>query len=231
MRTRLKVCCISSIGEAELAIRYGADALGLVGDMPSGPGMIDDDLARQIARRVPPPVETFLLTSCESANEIVDHVAYCGTTTVQVVRHVDPADHEVIRRRLPTIRRVQVLHVEDESILARAAEYEPYVHAFLLDSGRPKADQVELGGTGRVHDWSLSAAIVNQSKRPVFLAGGLGPDNVEAAIERVVPFGLDLCSGVRTGGALDETKLGRFVAGVGRAGRMTDSWQLSETPG
>ena len=226
MRTRLKVCCISSVAEAELAIRHGADALGLVGDMPSGPGIIDDDLARAIARQVPPPVETFLLTSCATPAEIVDHVAYCGTTTVQVVRHVDPAAHEMIRDRLPTTRRVQVLHVEDDSILELAAEYEPYVHAFLLDSGRPQADVVELGGTGRVHDWELSAALVAQTHRPVFLAGGLTPENVGAAVGSVTPFGVDLCSGVRTEGALDENKLARFVASLGNAGRARPAWRL-----
>ncbi len=226
MRTRLKVCCISSPAEAELAIHHGADALGLVGDMPSGPGIIDGELARAIARQVPPPVETFLLTSCATAGEIVDHVAYCGTTTVQVVRHVDPAAHEIIRGRLPTIRRVQVLHVEDDSILELAAEYEPYVHAFLLDSGRPKADVVELGGTGRVHDWVLSAALVAQTHRPVFLAGGLTPENVGAAVGSVTPFGVDLCSGVRTEGALDEAKLGRFVNSLGNAGRARPTWRF-----
>lgn len=226
MRTRLKVCCISSPTEAELAIRHGADALGLVGDMPSGPGIIDDDLARAIARQIPPPIETFLLTSCTTAAEIVDHVAYCGTTTVQVVRHVDPGAHEVIRARLPTIRRVQVLHVEDESILDLAAAYEPFVHAFLLDSGRPQAEVVELGGTGRVHDWALSAALVAQTQRPVFLAGGLTPDNVGAAVGSVTPFGVDLCSGVRTEGALDESKLERFVTSLGAARRARPAWRL-----
>ena len=226
MRTRLKVCCIKSIDEVELAIRYGADAVGLVGEMPSGPGVIDDELARSIARRVPPPVETFLLTSRETGRDIVDHVTFCGTTTVQVVRHVDPAAHGVIRERLPAVRRVQVLHVEDDSVLQLAAEYEPHVHAFLLDSGRPTADYVELGGTGRVHDWSLSRALVEQTSRPVFLAGGLKPDNIADAVGTVAPFGVDLCSGIRTNGVLDEGKLARFVDGIA-APAPEMAWRLS----
>lgn len=214
MLTRVKVCCISSPDEARLAVACGANALGLVGDMPSGPGVIDDDLAREIALMTPPTVDTFLLTSREGGDEIADHVAYCGTTTVQVVRHVDPAIHDTLARRLPGVRRVQVIHVEDEGAVELVRRYQDRVHAFLLDSGRPQAAVAELGGTGRAHDWQISARIVRSTIRPVFLAGGLNAANVQRAIHRVRPFGLDLCSGVRTGQALDEAKLRAFMAGV-----------------
>ena len=213
-RTRVKVCCISSLEEAQLAINYGVDALGLVGDMPSGPGIIDDELTRSIARVVPPTVETFLLTSRESGDDIAKHVEFCGTTTVQIVRHIERAEYATIIRRLPTIKRVQVIHVEDENALELVKLYEPYVHAFLLDSGRPSARVAELGGTGRSHDWQISAEIVKGTTRPVFLAGGLRPDNVKEAIAVVQPFGLDLCSGIRTGDKLDEKKLREFTANV-----------------
>lgn len=213
-RTRIKVCCISSFYEAKLAIRYGADAVGLVGDMPSGPGIITDDLAREIAHFVPPTVETFLLTSRESGVEIARHVEFCGTTTVQIVRHIEPAEYAPIMERLPTTRRVQVIHIENEGALDLLARYEPYVHAFLLDSGRPTAEVAELGGTGRPHNWEISAEFVRRSDKPVFLAGGLKPDNVRQAIASVKPFGLDLCSGIRTDDRLDEAKLSAFVANV-----------------
>ena len=213
-RTRVKVCCISSLEEAQLAISYGVDALGLVGDMPSGPGIIDDELTRSIARVVPPTVETFLLTSRESGDGIAEHVEFCGTTTVQIVRHIERAEYTTIIRRLPTIKRVQVIHVEDEGALELVKIYEPYVHAFLLDSGRPSARAAELGGTGRSHDWQISAEIVKGTTRPVFLAGGLRPDNVKEAIAVVQPFGLDLCSGIRTDDKLDEKKLREFISNV-----------------
>lgn len=217
MRTRVKICCIASPEEAQLAIAHGADAIGLVGWMPSGPGPIDDELIRRIARGIPPPIETFLLTACETAGDIAEHVAYCGTTTVQIVNHIDPAEYPTIADRLPATRRVQVIHVEDDGALELARHYAPYVHAFLLDSGRPSASLPELGGTGRVHDWRVSAEIVRQADRPVFLAGGLHPGNVSRAVATVRPFGLDLCSGVRTDGYLDPDKLGRFFAAVRRA--------------
>lgn len=222
MRTRVKVCCIASVDEAQLAVRSGADAIGLVGEMPSGPGPIPDDLAKEIAATVTPPVSTFLLTSRAIAADIADHVRYCGVSTVQVVRHIDPAESEKLQRLLPpVVRRVQVLHVEGEESASLAAQYAPYVHAFLLDSGRPSLPTAELGGTGRVHDWSVSAEIVRSAGRPVFLAGGLNPDNVAEAIRQVRPFGVDVCSGLRPQRFLDRDQLTRFLAAV----RAADSIQ------
>lgn len=213
-RTRVKVCCISSVAEAELAISHGADALGLVGEMPSGPGVIDDELVREIAERTPPTVETFLLTSRLSGDEIADHVAYCGTTTVQIVQHIEPKEYEQIIKRVSSVRRVQVIHVENQTALDLIDVYEPYVHAFLLDSGRPNAVVAELGGTGRAHDWGISSEFVQRSSKPVFLAGGLNPQNVRAAISAVAPFGLDLCSGVRRNNNLNPQLLDEFTTKV-----------------
>ncbi len=214
MRTRIKVCCISSVEEARLAVAHGADALGLVGAMPSGPGVVDDALIAEIARTVPPPVATFLLTSETEADAIADHARRVGTNTVQIVSHIDPAQSERLATLVPNLRRVQVVHVEDAGALALIGPYAPHVHAFLLDSGRPNERQPELGGTGRTHDWDISAAFVEQSPIPVLLAGGLRSGNVGPAIQRVRPFGVDLCSGVRTRGRLDEQKLKRFVGAV-----------------
>ena len=213
-RTRVKICCIASAAEAELAISAGADALGLVGEMPSGPGTIDDDTARDIAQQVPPPIATFLLTARTTAADIVDHVRYCGTSTVQIVNHIDPREYQTIVAQLPATRRVQVIHVEDDSALQLVQDYSPFVHAFLLDSGRPGAAVAELGGTGRTHDWQISRRIVETTAKPVFLAGGLQPDNAANAVHTVQPYGLDLCSGVRTNGSLDVDKLTAFMAAL-----------------
>jgi phosphoribosylanthranilate isomerase len=101
--------------------------------------------------------------------------------------------------------------------------YSPYVHAFLLDSGRPNAATPELGGTGRQHDWTISAEFVEASQLPVFLAGGLSPANVGEAIRQVKPFGVDLSSGVRTEGRLDERKLTAFVLSVRKADEVRGS--------
>ncbi len=214
MRTRIKVCCIANRSEADVAINAGADALGLVAEMPSGPGPISDDEIRAILPHIPPPISAFLLTSRTQADAIAEHVKETGARTVQIVSHIDSEESRRLAELIPEVQRVQVIHVEDESVLELIPRYAPYVHAFLLDSGRPNASVVTLGGTGETHDWEISKAFVDASPRPVILAGGLNPSNVQSAIAKVRPFAVDLCSGVRTNSKLDQNKLSRFVQAV-----------------
>lgn len=215
MLPRIKICCISSISEAGLAVKYGASALGLVGPMPSGPGVISDELIAAIVPAVPPPVATFLLTSETSADEIINHQQRVHTNTLQLVDAVEVSVYAEIRKALPTVKIVQVIHVIDEKTLDEALELAVYADALLLDSGNPTLTIKELGGTGRVHNWTISRQIVKQSPVPVFLAGGLTADNVRQALDTVQPFGLDLCSGVRSNGQLNEAKLEAFFRAAG----------------
>ncbi len=211
---RVKVCCIADADEARLAIRLGASALGLVSAMPSGPGVIADDDIADIAARVPPGVASFLLTSRTDAAGIIDQQRRTRVNTLQLVDAVPFDQLRILREALPGIALVQVIHVTGPDALELAREVADLVHALLLDSGNPSAPVKELGGTGRVHDWSLSRAIVDAVAVPVWLAGGLRPDNAADAIRSVRPFGLDLCTGVRTDGRLDEAKLTRFLMAV-----------------
>ena len=212
MPPKIKICCISSIEEAHLAICCGASALGLVSAMPSGPGVIDESLIAQIIRAVPPPIATFLLTAQQDADAIIEQQHRCRPNTVQLVDAVAKSELMRLRRALPGIALVQVIHVAGPELIDEACAIAPHVDAVLLDSGNQRLDIKELGGTGRVHDWSISRVIRERCGKPVFLAGGLKPDNVRAAITEVNPFGLDLCSGVRTDGRLDELKLRAFFA-------------------
>ena len=214
MTTRVKICCISSTDEAKMAISYGASALGLVANMPSGPGVISDEMILSIAKIVPPSVSTFMLTSETSAEQIIAHHQRTLTNTIQIVDKLKEGTYEAIRKALPAIKIVQVIHVNDEKTIDEAVKLSTFVDALLLDSGNPNLAIKELGGTGRVHNWALSKKIVEQSKVPVFLAGGLTADNVRQAIEEVQPFGLDLCSGVRTDKKLDPYKLEKFFENV-----------------
>ncbi len=213
-RIRIKICCIQSAAEARLAIAEGADALGLVGAMPSGPGPIDDAEIAAIAEVIPPPVATFLLTSATDPEAIVDHARRCRTNTLQLVDRVAPVDYAELRAALPGIKLVQVIHVGGDEAVAEARAMSLLADALLLDSGRPHEVVRVLGGTGRTHDWAISRQIVEAVSCPVFLAGGLRPDNVGAAIRAVRPFGVDLCTGVRTDYRLDSAKLDAFVAAV-----------------
>jgi phosphoribosylanthranilate isomerase len=210
MKPRIKICCISSADEARMAIESGASAIGLVAKMPSGPGPIPDELIKQIAMGVPPPVATFLLTSETSAEEIIRHHIRTNTNTIQIVDMPENGTYSKLKTALPSVKIVQVIHVIDEKSVEPAIEISEKVDALLLDSGNPNLEIKELGGTGRVHNWKLSRMIRERSKCPVFLAGGLKPDNVRQAIDEVQPFGIDVCSGVRTDGKLDRQKLSDF---------------------
>lgn len=220
---RVKVCCIASVAEAELAISAGAAALGLVAAMPSGPGVIDEALIAEIVARVPPPVATFLLTSRQRAEDIVEQHARCGTSVLQLVDHVEASELRWLRRELRGTKIVQVIHVGDESALEEALAAAPLVDALLLDSGNPKLAVKELGGTGRIHDWQVSARIRAAVSKPVFLAGGLTAANVAQAVAIVRPFGVDLCTGVREGGALSARKLEAFFSAARRGGAPSPS--------
>jgi phosphoribosylanthranilate isomerase len=218
-RIRLKVCCIASVDEAATAVRFGADAIGLVGVMPSGSGAIPDELIAEIALSVPPSVATFLVTRETSVEAIVAHARRTGTSTVQLADWVEPADHRLIRAELLGIKLVQVLHVTDAGVVDRAKAAAGTVDALLLHSGRPDDAPPELGATSPTHDWQLSRQVVEASPVPVFLAGGLDPDNVAEAVSRVRPFGVDVCRGVRTFDDLNAGKLRAFVSAVNAAPR------------
>ena len=215
-RPRVKICCIASAEEARLAVECGASAVGLVSAMPSGPGVIAEGLIAEVAARVPPPVATFLLTCRQDAAGIVAQQRRCRTNTLQLCDRVAPEVYGELRAALPGVSLVQVVHVGGPESVDEALASAAHVDALLLDSGNQSLPVKELGGTGRVHDWRLSRRIRDRAPVPVFLAGGLNPSNVAAAVEAVRPFGLDVCSGVRTGGRLDGEKLSRFFANLPR---------------
>lgn len=212
MRPKVKICCISSEQEAKMAIDQGASALGLVARMPSGPGPIPDELILSIAKTIPDHIASFMLTSETNASDIIQHHNRTQTNTIQIVDALALGTYDQIKATLPNIKIVQVIHVIDESSVDEAIAIAEYVDFLLLDSGNPKAAIKELGGTGRTHNWALSRSIVEQSKVPVFLAGGLNSENIQKAIETVGPYGVDLCSSVRTNGHLDPKKLEEFFA-------------------
>jgi len=211
---RVKICCISSVQEAALAIECGASALGLVSHMPSGPGVISDEQIAEIVATVPPPIGTFLLTSRQSVSDIIAQHRFCRTNCIQICDHLTSGSHRELKDALPGIAIVQVIHVVGLESVDEACAVAPYVDAILLDSGNQKLAVKELGGTGKTHDWTLSRRIRERIDIPLFLAGGLTSENVAQAIQEVAPFGIDLCSGVRTNGKLDEAKLKHFFAEV-----------------
>jgi phosphoribosylanthranilate isomerase len=213
-RPRVKICCISTYDEASLAIEHGAAALGLVSAMPSGPGVILEEQIADIAARVPPPVATFLLTSRQDVKDIIEQQRRCRTNTIQIVDRLTHGSYDDLRRALPGISIVQVVHVVGEESVEEAVLVAQHVDAILLDSGNPSLATKQLGGTGRRHNWALSRKIREQIAIPLFLAGGLKPENVRQAVDEVGPFALDICTGVRSDGKLDAQKLRGLFANL-----------------
>jgi len=213
-RPRIKICCIASIEEAWMAIDAGANAIGLVSAMPSGPGPIPEDLIAEIAATVPPGVSSFLLTSLQDAPSIIDQQRRLRVNTIQIVDRLTTGSYHEIHDALPGIKLVQVIHVTGPESVDEAIAVAPHVDAILLDSGNQSLKIKELGGTGRTHDWNLSRRIREAIDVPLWLAGGLNPTNVAAAIREVQPFGIDVCSGLRTEGDLDPQKLSEFIRAI-----------------
>jgi phosphoribosylanthranilate isomerase len=213
-RLRVKICCIRSVEEARLAVAHGAAAVGLVSRMPSGPGVIAEELIAAIAATLPPGVASFLLTSETDVSAIVEQQRRTRVNTLQLVDALPRGAQQKLRDALPGIALVQVVHVQGEQSIAEACAAAPHVDAILLDSGNPALAVKELGGTGRVHDWEISRKVRESVGCPLFVAGGLRPGNVGEAIRRVGPYGLDVCSGVRTNGRLDPVKLLEFFREV-----------------
>lgn len=213
--TRIKICCIQDREEARSAIEAGASAIGLVSAMPSGPGCISEETIAQIAAVAPPAIGTFLLTCKQDVASIVAQQRKVRTNTIQICDRLEHGRYEDLRDQLPGISLVQVIHVTGPESIDEALSVAPFVNGLLLDSGNPSLPVKELGGTGRRHDWAISRAIRERAPIPLFLAGGLNPDNVAEAIRQVGPFGVDVCSGLRTDGRLDPEKLSRFMRTAG----------------
>jgi len=211
---RVKICCIRNEEEARLAIHYGATALGLVSEMPSGPGVISEYEIARIVTSVPQGIGTFLLTSRQSVSEIIEQHRRCRTNTLQLCDRLTTGTHLDLKTALPGISIVQVIHVSGEESLNEAKEVSENVDSILLDSGNQNLPVKKLGGTGKTHNWQISQKIVQSIRKPVFLAGGLNPENVREAIQQVRPFGVDVCSGVRNDGILDEEKLAAFFSNI-----------------
>lgn len=207
----VKVCCITSLTEAKLALDTGADMLGLVSEMPSGPGVISLKRIGEITRALSPETRTVLLTSKLKCHEILDQHKAVQTWGIQLVDQLPVGELIMLRKMLPGTPLIQVIHVQGKASISQVLTYENMVDFILLDSGNPGAVQRKLGGTGKTHDWHISREICQQSRLPVFLAGGLNPDNIIDANIAVHPSGFDVCSGVRTQGYLDLNKLNKFI--------------------
>jgi phosphoribosylanthranilate isomerase len=214
---RVKICGITSPEEARLAERLGAHAVGLlVGRVHASADFVEPAVAGLIARSLPPFVAAVLVTHVDEPDELVRLASEVPCPVVQLHSDLDGAALRELRPRLDPRKIIGKVSVEDATALDRAREIEPFVDAIVLDS-RDRATE-RVGGTGLVHDWSISARIVASASVPIILAGGLTPENVAAAVRAVQPWGVDVHSGVESSdGRKDEGRMRRFIAAAAMA--------------
>ena len=212
--TRVKLCCMQNADEVAIAVQYGAAAVGLIAATPQVPQSLSEERITTIASRIPPGVASFLITIHRDVPSIIAQQRRCRVNTLQLVDRPLCGTYQELRAALPGVHIVQVIHVTGEETLQEAQSIAPQVDGLVLDSGSRQGSYRERGATGRTHDWHISAQICRTVALPVFLAGGLRPDNVADAIRQVRPYGVDLCSGVRTHGQLDPAKVRAFFDAV-----------------
>jgi phosphoribosylanthranilate isomerase len=203
-RTRVKMCGTTRTEDALAAVRYGVDALGFIFYAKS-PRFISFDKAAQIIKKLPPLVDRVGVFVNAPIKEVI---ATAGVGLSYLQLHGDEsADYcREVRQQLPCCGIIKAFRVGEESRPEDFAPYDDCVDAFLLDTYVSGAK----GGTGKVFDWSIIERLKLQ--RPVFLAGGLTPENVVEAIAEVQPFAVDINSGVELQpGVKDHARLKKLL--------------------
>ncbi len=207
---KVKICCIRSAEEAQLALSFGAVALGLVSEMPAGPGELTESSIREITTGLPPSTGTFLLTAVTDVDRLVEKAQACAVNTLQLWDLLEPPDYALLRAALPGVSIVQAIHVLGRSAVDAAVAAARQADALVLDSSNPEVPFRWESQAGQTHDWEISREIVETVDCPALLAGGLNASNVEYAVRTVRPYGVDVCTGVRSGDSLDRRKVVSF---------------------
>ena len=209
---KVKICANKSITDAQMSLSAGADIIGiLVGQVHASSDFVDKNKAKEIVDFVNKQKDTCLVTHLTKASEIIELTKYIGNSMIQL--HSDIAEDEVqkIVEALPYIKLIRVIHVTSNGHILTNYQNMKYKDYYLLDSINPQTNQV--GGTGLTHNWSVSRKLVQSLDKPVFLAGGLTPKNVQEAIKIVQPYGVDVNSGCKNElGQKDSKKVAEFVS-------------------
>ena len=215
----VKICGIRRHEDALIAAELGADAIGLlVGQRHNSPDFISAAVAREISRTLPPSVEAVLVTQITEVDEIERLLRQSGITAVQLHSEITADSVANLRTRFPDLKVFKSVHVISAESVRYPEGFSKVVDGFVLDTINVATDQV--GGTGNIHDWSISQKIVERFPDiPIILAGGLNSKNVRSAIESVHPFGVDVNSGTKgSDGFKDARKMREFIREAKRLG-------------
>ena len=215
----VKICGIRRHEDALIAAELGADAIGLlVGQRHNSPDFISAAVAREISRTLPPSVEAVLVTHITEVDEIERLLLQSGIRAVQLHSEITADSVANLRTRFPDLKVFKSVHVISAESVRYPEGFNKVVDGFVLDTINVATDQV--GGTGNIHDWSISQKIVERFPDiPIILAGGLNSKNVRSAIESVHPFGVDVNSGTKgSDGFKDARKMREFIREAKRSG-------------
>lgn len=195
---KVKICGITNLEDAMQAISFGADALGFqVGMQHKTEDEVSPEEAKAIVSSLPPFVSYVMVTHHQDAKAIISLLELIQKiTTVQLHKDIELREISTIREKVPSVRIIKAIHVDgSEAPLQELHNYDSIAEALILDSVNLKEDRI--GGTGMIHDWTLSKKMLDNSHLPVILAGGLTPDNIQYAIRSVGPYAVDVNSGVK----------------------------------
>jgi len=212
----VKVACIRNPEEAMRAVSFGAAAIGMAAETPTGGRALTHAEIARIVAAVPETTGTFLMTTRRSAIELAELARNAGVNTIQLWDEPDPDAYAHLRSAVPGISIVQSIPVMGEGAIETAISVSPRVDALLLDSASRSVPVRWEEQHGRTHDWRISRRIADAVSIPVILSGGLTHLNVADAIRAVRPYGVEVCSGVRTKGQLNTTLLVQFLEVMGR---------------
>lgn len=212
---RVKICGMKTAGDIELAVSCGADAVGFITEVPvNTPRKLDSKTAAELVKQVPLFVDSVLVIMPADAREALELIEKTKPDVVQLHNALSAEETEIIRNNTSRkIIRTFTIPVESRKMPSDMMSQintmfeSDLIDGILLDSGKAGVS----GGTGLVHDWSISKEVVENTEAPVILAGGLKPENVKNAVTQVRPFAVDTASGVETNGKKDPAKVCRFI--------------------
>lgn len=190
---KVKICGITNIKDALDAARLGADFVGLLVEIGFSEDKLTREEAKEIIKKLPLEVSPVFVTYLQKAEPIIEIAEHIKPQIIQLHNDISLREIGKIRKALKKVEITKTISVKDSGSAKEAKRFEKYVDYLLLDT----AAEGRRGGTGKTHDWDISAEVVQAVKSKVFLAGGLNPDNVEEAVRKVKPFAVDTNSGVK----------------------------------
>ena len=232
MRTRTKICGNRNPEDLDYAIACGADAVGFITDVPvKSPRKIDSETAKDLIKRVPVFVDSVLVMMPEDLDSAVALIRKTRPTVVQIHNDLPDAELAKLASTVDPVKLIKTIAIPDgagpeiaDRVISRIHKLTGIADAIRLDTSTSTTSRTgntstgaRSGGTGKVHDWRISAEIVRRSRLPIILAGGLTPDNVSDAIRKVCPYAVDTASGVETDKRRDYDKVKRFIGKCAKA--------------